>query len=36
MPNEYVAASSKQTTNVKNTQIRLSIIKESIEKFSKK
>ena len=33
MPTEYVEASKQQTTGGKNTAIRISIVKESVEKF---
>lgn len=36
MPTEYVEASKQQTTGGKNTAIRISIVKESIEKFLNK
>lgn len=36
MPTEYVEASKQQTTGGKNTAIRISIVKESVEKFLNK
>ncbi|MGM9544388.1 MAG: DUF262 domain-containing protein [Romboutsia timonensis] len=33
MPPEYFEASNKQTTSTKNTNIRISIVKESVDKF---